>query len=339
VFRLSGGAESGSFAKTYVVRPLLMECDPSGRVVRMSDHATALSLHPNSLLDIVSVGTNAEARLWQVFQGRESSVYASLPPTPEIDNSQDLAPLAGRMVGHLLRLVLAERRLFLRARPKRPGGGRKAIRQIEMERRRLGRELHTGAGQALAAIRIQLELIAAELPSPPDRVREALDRIGTLAGNTLEQVRSISRNLHPPDWQRLTLQDALRQLWILSGVPDRLEGFLELDPLPYEPDLEVRALLYRTAQEGLSNLIRHARATKVSLLLQYRDGRITLSIKDNGIGFDVDPLLRRPLDLGVGIGLRSIREQAEDLGGTMAVESSPYGTTLIVSVAISPAEG
>jgi signal transduction histidine kinase len=145
--------------------------------------------------------------------------------------------------------------------------------------------------------------------------------------------------LHPPDWQRLTLQDALRQLWILSGVPDRLEGLLELDPLPYEPDLEVRALLYRTAQEGLSNLIRHARATKVSLLLQYRDGRITLSIKDNGIGFDVDPLLRRPLDVGVGIGLRSIREQAEDLGGTMAVESSPYGTTLIVSVAISPAEG
>ena len=277
--------------------------------------------------------------MWQVWQGRESSVYASLPVTPEIDTSHDLAPLAGKMVGHLLRLVQAERRLFLSARPKRSGGGRKAIRQIEMERRRLGRELHTGAGQALAAIRIQLELIAAELPAPPDRVREALDRIGTLAGNTLEQVRSISRNLHPPDWQRLTLHDALRQLWVLSGVPDRLEAVLELDPLPYEPDQEVRALLYRTAQEGLSNLIRHARATKVWLFLQYHVGRVTLSIQDNGIGFDVDRLLRRPLDASAGIGLRSIREQAEALAGTMTVDSSPSGTKLIVSVAISPAEG
>jgi signal transduction histidine kinase len=243
------------------------------------------------------------------------------------------------MVGHLLRLVLAERRLFLRVRPRRSGGGRKAIRQMEMERRRLGRELHTGAGQALAAIRIQLELIAHEMPAPPDRVRQALDRIGTLAGNTLDQVRSISRNLHPPDWQRLTLEDALRQLWILSGVPDRLEAILEVDPLPFEPDLEVRALLYRSAQEGLSNLIRHARATRVSMSLRYGDGRITLSVRDNGVGFDVDRLLRRPVEVGVGIGLRSIREEAEALGGNITVESSPSGTKLVVSVAISPAEG
>jgi two-component system NarL family sensor kinase len=235
--------------------------------------------------------------------------------------------------------VIAERLLYLRTRPQRKGGGRKAIRQMELERRRLGRELHTGAGQALAAIRIQLELIAKELPEPPERVQQALERIGMLAGSTLEQVRSISRNLQPPEWQRLTLEDALRQLWGLSGVAERFEATLQLDPLPSEPDLEVKVLLYRTAQEGLSNLIRHAQASRVVMSLQALGNRLTLSIRDNGVGFDAERLLHGPVEVGTGIGLRSIREQAEALGGGMTIESSPSGTKLIVSVAVSPIEG
>jgi len=305
----------------------------------MSSHTHALPAEPKNSLDIMMLSAGGEAQCWRVLQGRESSVYASLPIPPETDRSHGLAELGGRWIGHLLRLAVAERRLFLRVRPRRAGSGRKAARQMEMERRRLGRDLHTGAGQALAAIRIQLDLIASDLPAPPERVRQALDRIGTLAADTLEQVRSISRNLHPPDWQRLTLEDALRQLWILSGVPERFESFIQFDPLPYEPDLETKALLYRAVQEGLSNLIRHAHATSVMMSMQYRSGKVTLTVRDNGVGFDVDRLLRRPIEVGVGIGLRSIREQAEALGGTMAVESGPSGTKLIVSVAISPAEG
>jgi two-component system NarL family sensor kinase len=208
-----------------------------------------------------------------------------------------------------------------------------------MERGRLGRELHTGAGQALAAIRIQLELISKELPSPSLRVQQALDRIDTLAGSTLDQVRSISKTLHPPEWQRLTLEEALRQLWQMSGVGDRFESTFELDHLLIEPDLEVKVLLYRAAQEGLSNLIRHARASKVELLLLAKDGRLTLFLVDDGVGFDAGQLTRRPVAAGTGIGLRSMREQVEALGGTMAIESGPSGTKLVVSVAISPSEG
>jgi signal transduction histidine kinase len=208
---------------------------------------------------------------------------------------------------------------------------------MELERRRLGRELHTGAGQALAAIRMQLELIAHELPAPTERVQQALDRIGILAGITLEQVRSISRTLHPPEWQRLTLEDALRQLWDLSGMAERFGAVLRIDTLPSDPDLEVKVLIYRTTQEGLSNLIRHANATHVEVSLQHDNGWLTLTIQDDGVGFNAQRLLRGPVVVGAGIGLRSVREQADALGGSMAIESTPSGTKLIVTVAVSPA--
>jgi len=263
---------------------------------------------------------------------------AAQPLTRYSDNTSGLESLQIRLTAHFFRLVVAEQRLAARVQPRRRGGGRKVIQQMELERRRLGRELHTGAGQALAAIRIQLELIAKELPEPTQRVQQALDRIGTLAGNTLEQVRSISRRLHPPEWQRLTLADALRQLWNLSGMSDRFEATLQIDPMPTDPDLEVKVLLYRTAQEGLSNLIRHAKATRVTTSLECAGERLTLTIRDNGVGFDVKRILNGPVEVGSGIGLRSVREQAEAVGGTMAIESGPSGTTLIVSVAISLAE-
>jgi signal transduction histidine kinase len=112
-----------------------------------------------------------------------------------------------------------------------------------------------------------------------------------------------------------------------------------LDPLPTEPDLDVKVLIYRTMQEGLSNLIRHSSATKVAVSLEAVDGRLTLSIRDNGVGFDADRVIRGPVEVEAGIGLRSVREQVEALGGGMSVESGSSGTTLIVSVAISTQEG
>ena len=73
----------------------------------------------------------------------------------------------------------------------------------------------------LVAIRLQLEVIATQLSGPPAAVGQALERIAALAGDAGEQVRALSRRLHPPDWQRLTLEAAIRQLWETSGVPQR----------------------------------------------------------------------------------------------------------------------
>src|SRR5207253_1569628 len=184
--------------------------------------------------------------------------------------TRDLLGIQQRLTVHFLQLLGLERRLFDRAQQRRGRGGRKAVHQIEMERKRLGRELHTGVGQMLAAIRLQLEVIATELPSPPGSVGQALRNISTLAVDTLEQISGISRRLHPPEWQRLTLESAMRQLWEISGVPQSFEASLQIDPLPWEPHLEVKILFYRGLQEALSNLVRHSRATSIIAALEVR---------------------------------------------------------------------
>jgi len=246
-----------------------------------------------------------------------------------------LLHLETSLLRHCLRLQSAERDLSTFARQRRRGSGRGAVRQIELERQRLGRELHTGLGQLLAAIRLQLEIVAALLPSPPASVQQALGRISTLANEALEQVRSVSARLHPPEWQRLTLEAALQQLWDLSGIPQRFQASLRIPPLPYEPDPEVKALIYRAAQEALSNVARHARATRVDAALETRDNCAILTIRDDGVGFDVAGLRRGPASVASGIGLRSIREQAAALGGELKIESGPAGTTLVVSAPFS----
>ena len=193
-------------------------------------------------------------------------------------------------------------------------------------------------GQMLAAIRLQVEIISRQLPGPPNPVAQALHRIDSLANDALEQVRSISKRLHPPEWQRLTLAAALQQLWEISGIPQRFEGSLRIDPLPAEPDLEVKVLLYRAAQEAFSNLARHSRATRVDAALETLDDRMVLSIEDNGVGFDFAGLLFSPANVASGIGLRSIRELAAALGGKLEVESGALGTKLVVSISGNPPE-
>jgi two-component system NarL family sensor kinase len=254
------------------------------------------------------------------------------------DEAGDLLELQSSLVKHYFRLREAERGLSSRAESLQRGTAGGAIRQIELERQRLGRELHTGVGQLLAAIRLQLEVVTLQLPNPPELVVKALARIATLASDALEQVRTISHRLHPPEWQRLTLEAAILQLWEYSGIPERLEASLRIEPLPREPEQEVKVIIYRGAQEALANLTRHARATKIDMALEARGDQIVLTMEDNGIGFDVAKLLAAPASVAAGIGLRSIREQAAALGGRLEITSGPGGTKLELSAPFAAPE-
>jgi two-component system NarL family sensor kinase len=203
---------------------------------------------------------------------------------------------------------------------------------MELERQRIARDLHTGVAQMLAAIQLQLEIVSKQNPELPDRVHVALQQIGGLAADALQDVRSVSRRLHPPEWQRLTLPAALQQLWAISGIPQKFEGSLHVEDVPGEPDPQVKILLYRAAQEALSNLIRHSQASRVDAVLAPDGNRLVLSIEDNGVGFDVATLESAPVSVASGIGLRSIRELAVDLGGELTIQSGLGGTKFIVSV-------
>ena len=211
--------------------------------------------------------------------------------------------------------------------------------QLEMERQRLGRELHTGLGQLLSAIRLQLELIARQLSDPRPGIRQALERIGTLSAEALDLVRSISRRLHPPAWQGLTLETALRQLWEVSGIAESFDSSLSIDPLPKQPSQDTKVLLYRAAQEAISNVIRHSHASRVSASLSLAGEDLLLRFEDNGVGFDADRLLAAPANLTAGLGLRTIREQAEALGGMLRIESGAKGVKLEVMVGLSAEQG
>ena len=240
------------------------------------------------------------------------------------------------LVAHYFRLQSAERKLSDWTQASKPPAGISAVRQIEKERERLGRELHTGVGQLLVAIRLQLEVIASQLSDPPAAVQKALDRISALTSAAGEQVRALSHRLHPPEWQRLTLEAAIRELWEASGVPQRFEASLEIESFAREPEQEVKVLVYRAAQEALANLVQHAKATRVEMALRARGEQVVLRVQDNGVGFDAAALLNARENGTQGIGLRSIREQAAGLGGALDIVSGPDGTRLELSVPFEP---
>jgi signal transduction histidine kinase len=275
-------------------------------------------------------------RFWSICEFRDTVLIGAVG-TVRLPETEDLSSVQRNLLDNFFRLLSIERKLFERARRRRAGSGRSAVLQIERERRRLGRELHTGAGQMLAAIRWQLEVISTELPEPPPKVNTALQSIATLSAQTLEQVRSLSHRLHPPEWQRLTLESAIRQLWEITGIPQRLDATLEIDHLPGEPDFEIKVLFYRAFQEALSNILRHSQATRIEAALKVDGPWLTLTIRDNGIGFDLGKMQTTPANLASGIGLRSIREMAESLGGKFEVDSGPLGTKLVISVTTYPA--
>jgi signal transduction histidine kinase len=243
-----------------------------------------------------------------------------------------LHSLSDSLLNHCLRLGRVERTLARRVL----GGGRRGasnqVRQIEMERARLGRELHTGVGQVLAAMRLQLEIVAGSVSDPPPDARKALDRMAVLLHDGLDQVRSVSQRLHPPEWQRLTLESAVCRLWEISGIPERYDAVLEIQRLQSEPSLEIKILIYRSVQEALSNIVRHSNARHVELRLTSDRAGMLLRVHDNGTASNVGTVLSGPAALNSGIGLRSIREYAASLGCSVELGSGPLGTTLEVYV-------
>jgi signal transduction histidine kinase len=206
--------------------------------------------------------------------------------------------------------------------------GSAILRELERERSRIARELHAGAGQPLAGIKMNLDMLDDCFAALPPQGREALGRLQALTQQALEQVRAVSHSLHPPAWQNLTTGQALHNLIALSGLASRLDVQLNLEPLPVEPPHAIKIAIYRCAQECISNIVRHSGATSLTLSLGARGSTIELRIEDNGSGFD--GAIR-----GKGIGLEALQEHASALGGTCEVASSPTGTAVVIKLPLT----
>lgn len=260
--------------------------------------------------------------------GRAAHIPDALLSSHEIER---LAAMQHRASRNYFRLLEADRLLRVRTGATPKTVGTILAESMEAERQRLGRELHTGVGQALAGIQIHVSLVTSALPHPSEPVRRSLHQIEQLAAVALEQVRGVSHRLYVPSWQAKPLVAALRDLWVGSGISDKFAATLDLSPLACEPAPEVRRAIYLVAQEGISNAIQHADARHVRMSLRQQAGRITLELADDGSGFRPmpDPEQSRS---SAGIGLRSMRDLARQLGGDLQTRSNADGASLIISI-------
>ena len=198
---------------------------------------------------------------------------------------------------------------------------RHALRAAEDERARWARELHDETLQGLAALRVGLSAAAREPNDEALRahVRTAVEQI---AGE-IENLRAIITDLRPAALDQLGLGAALEALTgrIATGDGLDIELALELDRL----DPEVETTVYRLVQEALTNIKKHARASSVRIEARSSDGRVELSVADDGRGFD-------PGAATAGFGVAGMRERAALLGGTLDVASGPQGTIVRASL-------
>jgi PAS domain S-box-containing protein len=198
----------------------------------------------------------------------------------------------------------------------------------EEERLRISRELHDEAGQALTSLKISLDLIRATLPAEQAALRDRLADLAALTGETMETLRTLAHDLRPPGLDTFGLNVALEGLCndfaARTSLPVSYSG-LELPDLPTAMTLT----LYRLAQEALTNIAKHAGAQQVWVDLSMTDNVLQLSIADDGRGFIFDPN-KHP---GNGIGLVSLQERADLIGGVLEITTNPgQGTRIRVRV-------
>jgi signal transduction histidine kinase len=208
---------------------------------------------------------------------------------------------------------------------------RDALRQVvsaqELERRRLARELHDETGQALTSILLKLKSIEDE--GDPARLADATADLRELVVTTLQDVRALAVELRPKALDDFGLVSAIERLVETfreqTGMEVDLEPRLGTERLPRE----IETTLYRITQEALTNVVKHARATRVSIVLTRRDGAVSAVIEDDGRGIGTDE------PTGDGLGLVGMRERVALVGGRLVVESPPGGgTTLSIEVPI-----
>jgi two-component system, NarL family, sensor histidine kinase UhpB len=216
------------------------------------------------------------------------------------------------------RLEVAFRRMLERLEAERRRSASAALDAQEDERARVARDLHDEVNQSLTGLLLHLE--AARQAAPPGLIPE-LTETKALANRAMDELLSVARQLRPTTLDDLGLEAALTahvaDLEGRSGIAATFEADGDLRDLG--PDVQL--VLYRVAQEALSNAVRHSGADRVDVRVRRTDGRVELTVSDNGRGFSFD-------EASGGLGILGMRERALLVDGELAIESRPSGTTV-----------
>ncbi|MBK1788503.1 sensor histidine kinase [Prauserella sp. ASG 168] len=195
------------------------------------------------------------------------------------------------------------------------------------ERQRLSREIHDTLAQGFTGIITQLQAAQQASDDPPEWQRH-LDAASALARDNLREARRAVHALNPEELEHTGLPEALSGIvhrWSArTGVP--AEFVTTGTAATMHPEIE--ATLLRVTQEALGNVAEHAAARRVGLTLSYMEDQLTLDVRDDGVGFDVERLRRNGKDHR-GFGLTGMRKRVQRLAGSLVVESEPGGGTAI----------
>jgi signal transduction histidine kinase len=238
----------------------------------------------------------------------------------------------------LMAALLAERRNTIRwlqasNRQVRQLAGQLITAQEE-ERRRVARELHDQVGQSLTTVKINLDTL--RMGQHHSDTRELLDEGSRLVDGALEQVRDLSVLLRPAMLDDLGLEPALRALLNAQSKRAGYQATFQAEGLNPRLSREVETICYRIVQEALTNVARHAQAQQVQLHVAVRDGRLVMTLHDDGVGFDVQAK-QAGAALGESTGLLSMTERARMGGGELQMTAAPgKGTTLRLNLPLQP---
>ena len=200
---------------------------------------------------------------------------------------------------------------------------------ILSERNRLALELHDVVSQKLFSLTLTAEAAATQLERDPAAARVHVQRLGRLAREALDELRSLILGLRPPELERDGLEGTLRKEVDMLRAVHGVEIEVHADG-PVDGGGDRDAAVLRIAHEALHNALRHASAQHVTVRIGEHDGRLIVEVADDGIGFRPDRAELRSRHLG----LTSMEERARELGGALEIRSAPgQGTTVRLEVA------
>jgi len=227
-------------------------------------------------------------------------------------------PLAVVLIVGALRSRLFEVDVLLASR-------RRLVVAREEERRRIRRDLHDGIGPMLAAMTLKVDLARDVLRSDPEAADKALSVLKADTQAALAEIRRLTRDLRPPALDELGVVQAIRQRAdeLSAGAAGRRVA-IEVTSVGQLPPLDAaaEAAAYRIAVEAMTNVVRHANAEWCRVRL-WANGALVIEISDDGVGFADGR--------GVGVGMTSMRERCAELGGSLSVERTPEGRTVVVA--------
>ncbi len=199
----------------------------------------------------------------------------------------------------------------------------------ESERQRIARELHDETGQTLTALGMGLRGITETISTNRNRAIEQANQLEKLAVEGVEELQRMVSGLHPPQLDDFGLLAAIR--WYANDISTRSGIPINIVSHGNKPALssDIRAVVFRIAQEAINNIVRHANATKADIVLDYKADSIYLRVEDNGQGFLTDVVLKKKPGQQTAWGLLGMVERASLVGGSCNIFSHPGKGTLI----------